>query len=452
MPIEDKYDRIPLEKIVTGKRQRKSVNVDDILTSIEARGVYNPIIVETLPDGTYKLIAGERRLVASKQLGLKDIPCRFAKDLSKIELRIVEIEENVKRTDLPWQDEAEGICEIHDLYVLLDSEWTQIRTANEIGMTPGYVSRMLRIAKCLDDPQIRGAATWAAASTILSRRDARQADDMLSDIIDAGESAFGNGSEEEPSKGSEPQTKDSDSGGEPKILKAESSILNEDFLEWASNYKGQKFNFIHCDFPYGLDIFKGKFVSRDREVVYDDRPDLYWDLLKCLCENLDGLMAHSAHIMFWYSMEFYFETSEFLRQNAPTLDMQKFPLIWLKSDNAGIMPDAKRGPRRIYETALIGSREDRFIVRPVSNGYPAPIDRRHHTSTKPEPVLRHFFQMFVDESTRLLDPTCGSGSAIRAAESLNAKHVIGLEIDKEVCDEARAALRHFRVLRSASRL
>jgi len=40
-------------------------------------------------------------------------------------------------------------------------------------------------------------------------------------------------------------------------------------------------------------------------------------------------------------------------------------------------------------------------------------------------------QMFVDENTTLLDPTCGSGSALRAAESLGARHVLGLEKDEE---------------------
>jgi predicted RNA methylase len=55
--------------------------------------------------------------------------------------------------------------------------------------------------------------------------------------------------------------------------------------------------------------------------------------------------------------------------------------------------------------------------------------------------------MFVDENTRLLDPTCGGGSALRAAESLNAGSVLGIERDRTHYDAAVSAHRSFRLLR-----
>jgi DNA modification methylase len=72
-------------------------------------------------------------------------------------------------------------------------------------------------------------------------------------------------------------------------------------------------------------------------------------------------------------------------------------------------------------------------------------------SEKPEPMLRHFFGMLVDENTVMLDPTCGSGSALRAAESLGAKYVLGLESNEEFADRAREALAQFRTLRKADK-
>ena len=77
----------------------------------------------------------------------------------------------------------------------------------------------------------------------------------------------------------------------------------------------------------------------------------------------------------------------------------------------------------------------------VSNAFAAPTDRQQHMSTKPEAVLRHFFRMFVDENSVILDPTCGSGSALRAAKSLGAAHILGIEIDGEFADRATIALR-----------
>ena len=60
-------------------------------------------------------------------------------------------------------------------------------------------------------------------------------------------------------------------------------------------------------------------------------------------------------------------------------------------------------------------------------------------SEKSQDMLEHFFRMVVDENTRLLDPTCGSGSSLRAADNLGAASVLGLEINPEFADNARRA-------------
>jgi DNA modification methylase len=117
-----------------------------------------------------------------------------------------------------------------------------------------------------------------------------------------------------------------------------------------------------------------------------------------------------------------------------------YPLIWYRSDNSGILPDPNRGPRRVYETAFFGHRGDRKIVRAVSNACATASEKSDHMSIKPFDMLTHFFRMIVDEHTMLLDPTCGSGSAIRAAKALKAKLTLGLEINDEFARRANLAL------------
>lgn len=58
--------------------------------------------------------------------------------------------------------------------------------------------------------------------------------------------------------------------------------------------------------------------------------------------------------------------------------------------------------------------------------------------------------MFVDKTTRMLDPTCGSGAALRAADALEAAHVLGLEINKQFAEEAAIALEESRRTRNGS--
>jgi DNA modification methylase len=81
-----------------------------------------------------------------------------------------------------------------------------------------------------------------------------------------------------------------------------------------------------------------------------------------------------------------------------------------------------------------------------------PTDHKDHMSTKPEPMLRHFFRMFVDENTYMLDPTCGSGTALRAAEALDAAYVQGIEIDEEFAKRADLRLWEARRTRSEQSL
>ena len=425
------------------KRQRSSPDPGDLVDSIRRIGIINPIIVHRSLD----LIAGRRRLAAALQLEMPLVPVRFYDQLSVIEAKILELEENLKRSDLPWRDMTRAIADLHGLYLLQDHNWTQARTARALGISESLLTFHLRVMEDFTSPSIANAPTVNAAYNILSRKDSRATGDALAEIMEAGASLF---AEPVPVGLLEPQ------GSPPATLLSlqppprpeDSDILHADFLEWAPSYQGHRFNFIHCDFPFGINFNSGERSGRDKWVSYQDDPEIYWRLIRCLCTNLDRLMAPSAHLMFWFSMEHYQETIECFQKLAPTLAFQKFPLIWVKSDNVGILPDQKRGPRRVYETALIASREDRLIVKAVSNAHSAPTDKQHHISTKPQPVLAQFFQMFVDENTRLLDPTCGSGSSLRAAEAIGARSVLGLEIEEEHAVNARSALRQFRALRA----
>jgi len=420
------------------KRQRKNIDVSDLLTSIPHKGILNPIIIT--PENV--LVAGERRLAAAIKLGLHTVPVRYSNTLSETERQLIELEENLKRKDLSWQENSQAVKRIHELYVLQDKTWTQTQTAEAIGITIGYMSQFMTVAAHMDKEIVASASSIESAMNIISRSNERKIADALASITELGAKMFD--PKPAPLKPGEPPTPI------PAPPKVEESILQGSFLEWAPRYEGRPFNLIHCDFPFGINVFAGKQANTKGEHDYDDKPDLYWELIDCLCENLNRVMSPSAHLVFWFPFDYYTSTLERFRKKAPSLAFQNVPLFWHKSDNIGILPDAKRGPRRIVESAFIASREDRFIIKATSNSYPAPTDKAFHPSTKPEPVLRYFFQMFVDENTRLLDPTCGSGSALRAAESLGANYVFGIERDKEHFEGAQIALKKFRALKRAT--
>ena len=483
--LSHRYKQIPLDQIWLrrSERQRREIDVEDLLPSIGRNGVLVPIIVheEPGPNGEpFRLVAGERRLTASIALRLPFIPARLSSDLAPTELQIVELEENIKRQDLTWLDDCCAIVALHSLYVAMDPEWTQAQTAEAISLSPAALTKRLRVHEHLANPLVSKSPTLNAAYNIVTKGDERRVADALGDIISGMDEIFeGKPKEQEignlnvsdfedgllyrnsadsgmgvgDASASSPAPRPAPAPPVPPVPSEELDILNTSFLEWASGYTGLPFNLIHCDFPYGVNVFSGPLAGRDKWENYDDSRDTYYELINCLCENLDRLMLPSAHLVFWLSadVDIVAATLRHFRERAPSLRFNTFPLIWMKSDNVGLLPDHEREARRIYEVALYASREDRKILRPKSNAYAAPTNKDHHPSTKPEPMLRYFFEMFVDENTRLLDPTCGSGTALRAAESLGAKTVKGLEMSPEYCKAARDALRTFRLLRQGGR-
>jgi ParB family transcriptional regulator, chromosome partitioning protein len=79
-----------------------------LITSIEAHGILEPLIVRPLANGDYELVAGERRLRAAKEIGLTEVPIvvRNFTDEQAFEVALLE---NLQRDDLNPIDETEGL-------------------------------------------------------------------------------------------------------------------------------------------------------------------------------------------------------------------------------------------------------------------------------------------------------------------------------------------------------
>jgi len=165
---------------------------------------------------------------------------------------------------------------------------------------------------------------------------------------------------------------------------------------------------------------------------------LYQLCIQALSKIMPDRVSESAHLMFWLSARHEIVAETMLALTAMGWKMNPVPLIWHRSDNAGILPDPQRGPRQVYEVCLFGSLGDRKIVQPISNLFAHPKTKEVHASEKPRAMLQHFFRMFVDESTVMLDPTMGSGNSILAAEESEPKFVLGIEALEEIYTNALA--------------
>lgn len=384
------------------RQRRELTDIPALAASIAQVGLINPIVVRRK---SLELVAGERRLEACRSLGWTNISVQWAEDLPNHELKAIELEENIKRSELPWQDQCRAVQEYHNLRASRDDEWNKLATAKALGYSDSAVSHILNVAAELTNgnPTIAKAETFSTARNIVQRTAERRAASVLAEIA-----------------------------AKPK---ENIPILTANFLDWKYDDPSFTFfNLIHCDFPYGINADnqdQGHNVAMHGG--YKDTPEAYLALLERLSKM--DFVAESAHLIFWFSMEHYQPTLNLLR--AMGWQVSPFPLVWWKSDNTGLLPDPARGPRRVYETAFMGARGDRKIISAVSNLTAAPVTKEHHMSEKPVNVLTHFFRMLVDDSTRIFDPTCGSANALIAAKRLGASALLGLEVNEEFADRAR---------------
>jgi ParB family chromosome partitioning protein len=109
--------KVDIEKVLVGVQVRKKFrNLEELAASIRDIGVAEPLIVSANPDGTYHLIAGERRLRASKLAGLKQVPVVVRQGMDALLTRKLQVAENNEREDLTPYEEALGVIEDVDQY------------------------------------------------------------------------------------------------------------------------------------------------------------------------------------------------------------------------------------------------------------------------------------------------------------------------------------------------
>lgn len=400
------------------RQRRELTDIESLAESIRNVGLINPIVI----DRDNVLIAGERRLTACLSIGLDPVPVRFLDDLSLFERHLIELEENIKRVDLAWQDQVAAINEYHRLMREQTPEWTLDDTAQRLGMSRANVGKYMLVQEQMDNELVRDADKLSTAYNAATRIKERKQASAKKELVGKLDTMFSANPEAPPPAPKPPMT---------------AEILNLDFIKWAREYSGPKFNLIHCDFPYGVNTGSKSGQSAAKITgTYDDSPETYRHLLGEFVQRGPDFIDDSAHLIFWFSMNYYDETLRALTLGGWKID--PFPLIWHKSDNAGIIPDANRGPRRTYETAFFGSRGDRKIVRAVANSFSAPTTREFHTSEKPRSMLGHFLRMVTDETTVLLDPTAGSGNAVRVGWELGASYALGLELNPEFAETAKS--------------
>jgi ParB family chromosome partitioning protein len=138
---------VPIDEIETNPDQpRRSVgDLSELVLSIESKGVLEPLLVRPLPDGRFRIIAGERRFRAALEAGLAEVPC-IELDVPDNEVMEIALIENLHRRDLHPFEEAIGYSALAQKH-----GYTQQQIATALGKSRVSITEALSLLEIPED-------------------------------------------------------------------------------------------------------------------------------------------------------------------------------------------------------------------------------------------------------------------------------------------------------------
>jgi ParB family chromosome partitioning protein len=147
-------------------------NLKELMASIKEKGILEPIIVRK-KDERHEIIAGERRYIASKRLGLKEIPC-IEMNVSDNEAMEIALIENIQRKNLNAFEEADGLKALSEMY-----GYSHEQIAVKVGKARSTVTEIVNISKIPEDVRnVCRENNIESRSTILEISKQKNKDDM----------------------------------------------------------------------------------------------------------------------------------------------------------------------------------------------------------------------------------------------------------------------------------
>ena len=165
------------------RKQFDPTALSELADSIKEYGVLQPLVVRPLPDGSYQLVAGERRWRASRMAGLSSVPVviRELTDSQAMELALIE---NLQREDLNAIEDAAGYRELMDRFGL-----TQEQVAQRVGKSRPVITNAMRLLNLPEDVRemvVDGRLSAGHARALLSLEDEEMIRVLAREIIKKG--------------------------------------------------------------------------------------------------------------------------------------------------------------------------------------------------------------------------------------------------------------------------
>ena len=408
-----------LEEIhVSETRQRRffdGAKIIELANSIQSLGLLQPLVVSS----SGQLVAGERRLRAIRHLstlGISiscgqavfppgEVPCIHLMESTPLATWEAELDENIRREDLTWQEKAAAAEALHSLRTAQDASHSVADTAMELhkrvdGSFHTGTRDAILVSRHLEDKEVSSAPTLKDAIKVLKKREEKARLTKLSANVNV------------------------------KTLSSLHSLHLGDFrhVDLPSN----SIDVILTDPPYGMGAEGFHDGGGAVEVLhqYEDSGGEAWeDMMESFAAWSWRVTKEQAHAYIFCDIDKF----AFLRGLLTTTGwwVHRTPLVYAKSHaSSRRVPWPEHGPRRSYELVLYavkGKKRVNCIKSDVFGPY-STDENLGHAAQKPVELYTDLLTRSVAAGDTVVDPFCGTGTIFPAAQECRVR-AIGIELD-----------------------
>lgn len=386
-----KVKDLPLDQINVGTRFREDMgDIHELANSIALKGLIQPITV----DQDYNLVAGGRRFHAVKQLGLEKISCIIRQTDDELDLREVELFENLHRKEMTWQEKARITKHIHNLMREIHGEnWTQRKTANLLNRSVGSINDSVQLATSLEYlPELAEAPTADHARKKLKRT---MEEAEVATALQAAK----------------------EKGKSHVVTWANNHYRIGDALEGLERLNDNVYNFAEVDPPYAIDLKNRREPGQNSKTYNEVDADDYPQFIQHVANHTYRALADDTFCVWWFGPTWFTATYKALTQAGFKVD--DIPAIWYKEHTGSGLGNPNYSLAHHYEPFFIcrkGSpvlrargRSNVFVFQGVAGS------NRIHATERPVPLIQAILQTFTYPGATVLCPFLGSGNTLIAA-------------------------------------
>jgi ParB/RepB/Spo0J family partition protein len=385
---------IPIDLIKIGTRARGDKgDIESLAERIKEKGLIQPITI----DQDYKLIAGERRLLAHQLLGHDKIEAIIRKTKDQIDLQEVELIENIARKDMTWQEVALAERALFELKSKT-GKWSQKKQAEMLNGSQASTSRMIEMAEALETiPELANYKTFDEAYKDLKKLQEEVIIQHLS-------------------------------------KKAQADPLLSAAAKWAKDHykvgdafkgmEGVRDNLAHfaeVDPPYAVELDKRKSRNskKNMEEYNEVDPDEYINFYERTAKDVFRILRADSFAIFWFGWDWFGDIRNILLEagfKVPTI-----PAIWTKG-NSGQTASPDTTLASCHEPFWLARKGKPKLARPGrSNVFafdPVPAQKKIHPTERPIALMEEILGTVLFPGSTVMVPFLGSGVTLRAAYKL----------------------------------